>query len=139
MLKCLVVDDDQPIRSALREILESVYMDVDEADSGEDALKLLKNNNYDLILCDQVMPGIGGNEVCAVARNLGIHCAIVTGNVEQVDIEYQVFIKPFDRKEILSFVNNTFVRDNKKVDKKTRYKVLQTLLKITMNELSKKD
>ena len=49
MNKILIIDDQKPIRNALREILEFEKYDVDEASEGRMALKMIKNYPYDLI------------------------------------------------------------------------------------------
>ena len=49
MNKILIIDDQKPIRNALREILEFEKYDVDEASDGRMALKMIKNYTYDLI------------------------------------------------------------------------------------------
>ncbi len=64
----LVVDDERAIRKALTEILSFEGFVVDEAVDGEEAIKKIKENNYDCILCDIKMPKKDGLEVLAVAR-----------------------------------------------------------------------
>ncbi len=63
MAKLLIIDDERAIRSTLREILEYENYDVDDIDNGIDGLDLIKNNNYDLVLCDIKMNKMDGMEV----------------------------------------------------------------------------
>lgn len=63
MAKMLIIDDERAIRSTLREILEYENYDVDDIDNGIDGLDLIKNNNYDLVLCDIKMNKMDGMEV----------------------------------------------------------------------------
>lgn len=64
----LVIDDEQAIRKALKEILSFEGFTVDEAADGSDGLKKIKEGAHDLILCDIKMPKIDGLEVLAAAR-----------------------------------------------------------------------
>ena len=60
MAKILVIDDEPAIRRILREILEHEKYNVDDAASAVDALPLVKENEYDAILCDIKMPQMDG-------------------------------------------------------------------------------
>jgi two-component system KDP operon response regulator KdpE len=66
--RILVVDDDPQIRRILRAVLVAKGYEVIEAECGEDALKLIRSEKYDLMLLDINMPGITGIEVCKEAR-----------------------------------------------------------------------
>lgn len=59
----LVVDDEPSIRRTLREILEFEDFEVDEAEDGEEALRKVRENRYDLMLLDIKMPKRDGMEV----------------------------------------------------------------------------
>jgi DNA-binding NarL/FixJ family response regulator len=65
MINILVVDDHPIVRTGLRQILAAApdMKILDEAGSGEDALKLLRRRKYDLVILDVALPGIGGLEV----------------------------------------------------------------------------
>ena len=59
--KFLVVDDEDELRYFLREFLESFHLTVDEASSGEEALKkFLEKGPYTVVITDIVMPGMDG-------------------------------------------------------------------------------
>jgi two-component system KDP operon response regulator KdpE len=62
--KILVVEDDAGIRQSLFETLGALGFAVGEAHSGEDALVRLRMVNYDAVLLDINMPGMGGQEAC---------------------------------------------------------------------------
>jgi len=66
--RILVVDDEPQIRRVVRSMLASRGYDVVEASNGEDALKLVRSEKYDLVLLDNTMPGITGIEVCREIR-----------------------------------------------------------------------
>ena len=61
--RVLLVDDDGALRLAVRDRLEHWGLDVEEAIDGQAALSLASKREYDLILLDLSMPGIGGMEV----------------------------------------------------------------------------
>ncbi|MEI6884754.1 MAG: sigma-54 dependent transcriptional regulator [Bacteroidota bacterium] len=63
MPRILVIDDEQSIRSTLREILEYEKIRVDEAMDGAEGLKLAREHHFDAILCDIKMPRVDGMEV----------------------------------------------------------------------------
>jgi len=63
MAKILIIDDERSIRSTLREILEYEDYTVEDVDNGVDGLELIRNNDYDLVLCDIKMNRMDGMEV----------------------------------------------------------------------------
>lgn len=67
-VKILVVDDEDRIRRLLKMYLEREHYIVEEAENGEIALQLAKEQDYDLILLDLMMPGMDGIEVLQQLR-----------------------------------------------------------------------
>ncbi|HBH21998.1 MAG TPA: response regulator [Cytophagales bacterium] len=63
MAKILIIDDEKSIRNTLKEILEYEKYEVHEAQDGDDAIKKLESNQFDLALCDIKMPKKDGMEV----------------------------------------------------------------------------
>lgn len=61
----LVVDDESAIRYSITKTLQRVGYQVDSASSGEEALQMLGQKNYDVVLTDIRMPGISGVELLA--------------------------------------------------------------------------
>lgn len=64
MKRILVVDDDENILSLERTILEQKGFDVTTAGGGAEALKLLGDRTFDLVLLDVMMPEVDGFTVC---------------------------------------------------------------------------
>ena len=63
MRKVLVVDDEKLIVKGIKFSLEQDEMQVDCAYDGEEALEKAKENKYDIILLDVMLPGLTGFEV----------------------------------------------------------------------------
>jgi len=66
--KVLIVDDEPSIRRALRTTFGTLGFDIAEAVNGEQALPLLRAANFDAVLLDINMPGMGGLEACREIR-----------------------------------------------------------------------
>lgn len=77
MKKAIVVDDTKNIRLLLTTCLETMDYEVLSAVNGEEALKLLQTNNFDIALMDIKMPGLSGTEVLRRIRSLGIQVPVV--------------------------------------------------------------
>src|SRR5688500_10352609 len=72
MSKILIIEDDNKIRSILKEILEEKNHEVDDAADGLEGLKKLEQGAYDLCLCDIKMPKMDGMEVLEKAKEAEI-------------------------------------------------------------------
>ncbi|HET9058264.1 MAG TPA: sigma-54 dependent transcriptional regulator [Chitinophagaceae bacterium] len=68
MSSILIIDDEKAIRKTLTEILSYEGYKIEEAENGDDALKRLKEKNYDVVLCDIKMPKMDGIEFLERAR-----------------------------------------------------------------------
>lgn len=66
--RVLVVDDEPHILLILEKVLKKYECDVEKAEDGEIALKLINSNDYDVIILDLMMPGLSGIEVCRHIR-----------------------------------------------------------------------
>ena len=105
----LVVDDEPGIRFALRGLLEERGFAVDEAASGEDALKALETFDYDVAFVDIVMPGLTGMDVLDRVRASGIETSMIVMTAQDTmrnAVEamkrgaFDYVTKPFDLAEI---------------------------------------
>ena len=65
----LVVDDDLSMREMLEVMLTSEGYDLEYAENGAQAIELLKETEYDLILCDIRMEPVGGLDVLREAKS----------------------------------------------------------------------
>ncbi|MBD3277854.1 MAG: response regulator [Candidatus Aegiribacteria sp.] len=66
--RILVVDDEQRVRTLCREVLELQDYSVTEASNGAQALDILKDHSFSLILSDIMMPDIDGLELASIIR-----------------------------------------------------------------------
>lgn len=73
----LVVDDEFVLRKALRKSLAASGFAVEEARNGEEALSVVRQQPFDLVLLDINMPGVGGVEACRKIRGLAPQTGIV--------------------------------------------------------------
>ncbi len=115
MPNILIVDDEKAIRKSLRDILEYEKYIVDEAADGAEAIKMIKNKTYDLVLCDVKMPKKDGLEVLEAAMDINADLPFVMisghGNVETA-VEavkkgaYDFISKPPDLNRMLITLRN---------------------------------
>ncbi len=76
--RILLVDDDQALRQALAEQLHLHEEFVtQEADSGQAALEVTKQEIFDAIVLDVGLPDIDGREVCRLLRRNGVKCPVI--------------------------------------------------------------
>jgi two-component system KDP operon response regulator KdpE len=68
--KLLIVDDEKAIRWALRKTLQGMSFDIEEAETGEQAIALIRTIRFDAVLLDIGMPGMNGVETCREIRKL---------------------------------------------------------------------
>jgi DNA-binding NtrC family response regulator len=68
--KILVVDDEDIVRESLRDWLDGVGYDVETAESGEEALQIIKKKKIKIMLADLVMPGMNGIELMQEAKKV---------------------------------------------------------------------
>jgi two-component system KDP operon response regulator KdpE len=112
-VRILIVDDESAIRRALRPPLAELGFQVSEASRGEEALQMLRSANFDAVLLDVNMPGIGGVEtlrrIRAFAPRLPILMLTVRDKeeekVESLEIGADDYVtKPFSTRELIARV-----------------------------------
>jgi len=85
----LIVDDSLPVRIQLKRPLEKAFDHVDVAETGEEALELLAQRTYDLVVLDVILPGIDGYETCKRIkkdpRHLDTQVVMLTSNSSPAD------------------------------------------------------
>ena len=75
--RVLFVDDDENMREYFLDIMKHVGIACDVADSGKQALELIKDNNYNIFFIDYKMPGMDGIELSAQITSMSLSSAVV--------------------------------------------------------------
>jgi len=76
-VKVLVVEDDELLRSVLTNLLEGDGHEVFIACNGSDAIEIIENDTFDIIITDIVMPGVDGIEVLKTAKRIDPSCDVI--------------------------------------------------------------
>ena len=74
MSKMLIVDDEEKIRAVVREYAEFEEFEVTEARDGMEAVALCRENDYDIIIMDVMMPRLDGYSACKEIRMFPLSC-----------------------------------------------------------------
>ncbi len=130
--RVLVVDDEKLIVKGIRFSLEQDSMDVDCAYDGEEALKLARENAYDMILLDVMLPKYTGFEVCQQIREFSdVPIIMLTAKGEDMDkilgLEYgadDYITKPFNILEVKARIKAIMRRVGKKNGESSNDKVI---------------
>ena len=119
--RVLLVEDEEVIRQHLREFIESDRIEVVECANGLEAMDLIRNGNFDLVVSDVSLPGIGGDELVKRLVNEGskVPVALMSGQLHHTKktakamgaIEY--FEKPMEILGIPDFIEQFFAQGNK--------------------------
>lgn len=137
-MKVLIVDDEVLIRNVIKEYLKIENIDFDEADNGINALNLIKNNNYDCIIMDIMMPKLDGfSTIKEIRKTNNTKIIVLSARTEEFDkltgfdlgIDDYV-TKPFSPKELIARIKAVCKRNDKKNQ-------VITLGGIELNELSR--
>ena len=116
--KVLVVDDEKLIVKGIRFNLEQDGMEVDCAYDGEEAVEKAKENKYDIILLDLMLPKMDGLEVCQQIREFSnVPVIMLTAKGDDMDkilgLEYgadDYITKPFNILEVKARIKAIFRR-----------------------------
>lgn len=128
MPKILIIDDERSIRSTLTEILQYEKYTVEEAKDGEEGLKMILENDYDVVLCDIKMPKMDGMEVLEKVYSTGKDIPFIMisahGSIETaIDATrkgaYDFITKPPDLNRLLVSVRNAMDRNTLVTETKT--------------------
>jgi two-component system, OmpR family, response regulator ResD len=119
-MKILVVDDEKKITTVLKAYLQQEGFQVSTAINGLVALTMFKENPYDLVILDLMLPGISGTEICREIRKISsVPIIMLTARVEEEDrIQGLNFgaddyiTKPFSPREVVARVRAVLRRAN---------------------------
>lgn len=119
-MKILVVDDEELIRNVIKEYLVVEAYEVDEAIDGMSAIEMVKNNDYDLIVMDIMMPKMDGYQACKEIKKIkDIPFIMLSARGEEYDklIGFDLGIddyvtKPFSPKELVARIKAILKRNS---------------------------
>lgn len=123
-MKVLIVDDEEMIRGVLKEYVEFEGNQAFEAADGMEAVRLCRDNDYDVILMDIMMPKLDGfSAVKEIKKIKDIPVIMLSARGEEYDKLFGFEIgaddyvtKPFSPKEVMARINAVTKRHNQKED-----------------------
>ena len=120
MATILVIDDEESIRTLLKEVLERANHQVLEARDGQEGLRLYKQNKVDLVLMDILMPGTDGLEATLELTREYVDAKVIAMTGAQGDRNFldvaklfgaqRVFEKPFDLDTLIQAINEELAK-----------------------------
>lgn len=113
MYRILVVDDEENIREVIKEYAEFEGHQVSEACDGMQAIEMVKNNDYDIIIMDVMLPRLDGYSACKEIRKIKqIPVLMLSARGEEYDKLFgfeigidDYVVKPFSPREVMARVN----------------------------------
>ena len=118
--RILICDDDPIVHQSLSLYLDNEEFDHDSAFDGKTALEMTRKERFDLMLLDQMMPGMTGMEVCQnVRRESTLPIIMLTARGEEIDrilgLEMgadDYIVKPFSPREVVSRIKAVLRRSS---------------------------
>lgn len=141
--KILIVEDHANTGQSIKKGMSEQMIEVDMAQDGKSACKMVMQNQYDVIVSDIIMPEMNGIEFCTFLRTKGIKTPVLLlSALDSTDMKITGFeaggddylTKPFEFKELLARVR-ALNRRHKGVDTEEKNKV--TIGDLTINILNK--
>ena len=112
-MKVLIVDDEEMIRNVLKEYVEFEGNEAFEATDGMEAVRMCRDNDYDIILMDVMMPKLDGfSAVKEIRKTKDIPVIMLSARGEEYDklFGFEIGVddyvtKPFSPKEVMARIN----------------------------------
>lgn len=131
MYKILVVDDEEKIREVIREYGEFEGYHVSEAKDGMDAVNMCKDEDYDIIIMDAMMPRLDGfSAVKEIKKIKDIPVLMLSARGEEYDKLFgfeigvdDYVVKPFSPKEVMARIRVIIKRHKSKETVKRKIKL----------------
>ena len=125
MYRLLVVDDEANIRNVVREYAEFEEYEVTEAENGMEAVALCREQDFDLIIMDVMMPRLDGFSACKeIKKRKNIPVIMLSARGEEYDKLFgfelgidDYVVKPFSPKELMARVNSQLRRYHRFLDR----------------------
>jgi putative two-component system response regulator len=148
MSRILVIDDERVIRGLVVEILEAAGHTVTSAENAEQALELLDDMDFDLVVSDVIMPGLSGLELLELvrARRASLPVILVTGAGTYDTLSQALtrgaaglVTKPFAHKDLQSAVEHALDRASRSRDELRERLLTPTLASALANAIEARD
>lgn len=128
MTKILIVDDEAKIREVIKEYIEFSGYESDEAEDGKEAVEKCRDNNYDLIIMDIMMPKVDGiTAIKEIKKFSDTPILVLSARTEEYDRLFGFEVgaddyvaKPFSPSEVVARIKAILSRINKQ-DKRDRF------------------
>lgn len=125
IMKLLIVDDEELIRNVIKEYAVLEGFEISEAENGLEAIEACKQDDYDLIIMDIMMPKLDGYQsVKEILKIKSIPVLMLSARGEEYDklIGFELGIddymqKPFSPKELMARIKAILKRSNKQTTK----------------------
>jgi CheY-like chemotaxis protein len=115
--KVLYAEDEFTNRKLLEIQLKNIGIQCDLAGDGMEAVRLFKENAYDLVILDQFMPGMNGDEAAKIIRSISpdIPLIAITSDDGEIPVLRQagfqeIFIKPLRGKDHIDIIKKHLAR-----------------------------
>ncbi|URZ06989.1 response regulator transcription factor [Clostridium felsineum] len=120
MINILIVEDEVPISNLIKLNLDVAHYKNKAAYNGEEALRLIEEESYDLILLDIMLPKIDGFSLFEKIKHRNVPVIFLTAKSSSLDKVYGLrmgaddyITKPFDGMELLARIDNVLRHYNK--------------------------
>lgn len=129
-MRVLVVDDEKLIRDVIKEYLLLEKIEVEEASNGEEALNKVKQENFDIIIMDIMMPKLDGfSAIKEIRKTKQVPVIMLSARSEEYDKLFgfeigidDYVVKPFSPKELMARVHAILQRVTNKKESKEENK-----------------
>ncbi|AET66264.1 response regulator with CheY-like receiver domain and winged-helix DNA-binding domain [Desulfosporosinus orientis DSM 765] len=119
-MRILLVDDEKKITTVLKAYLQQEGFQVSTAINGLVALTMFKENPFDLVILDLMLPGLSGTEICSEIRKISsVPIIMLTAKIEEEDRIQGLSMgaddyitKPFSPREVVARVRAVLRRTN---------------------------
>lgn len=132
MTKLLIVDDELNIREVVKEYSHLNGYDIDEAKDGLEAIEMVKENHYDCVILDIMMPKLDGFSTCKQIKKMkNVPVIMLSARQEEYDKLFgfelgvdDYVVKPFSPRELMARIKVVLERGKQTEGSKQTYKGL---------------
>ncbi|MBR5341313.1 MAG: response regulator transcription factor [Erysipelotrichaceae bacterium] len=125
-MKVLIVDDETKIREVVSEYAKASGYECDQASNGAEAVEMVKNNNYDCVVLDIMMPELDGFSACRKIKAIkDVPVIMLSARTEEDDKLFSFDIgvddyvtKPFSPKELMARIKVVCERNSSHMNEK---------------------